>query len=163
MRAKVNRYFAEWRFSFLPISFADLISDYQKRTESIKKYLINGIGAYPARLSAERGDAVFFFANEKGRISPLTSKNLKHKLKEEISIKHGGDSYLLKINATRHLYATTALEMDLPRVLIDALTGHTTRGREPLSPFSLLLSDEIKIAAAPVAQHIAESLGLFQI
>ena len=164
IKGKPNRYFDEWRFSFLPAPFGEkLLLDYLSRAAEIKKYLVNEAGAYPARILAEQNNSLFFFVNDSGRIVPLTSKNLKRKLHQEIPAEYANVSFCWKINSLRHLFATTALELRIPRPLIDSLSGHTTRGREPLSPYSFVPANKIKSTAAQVAQQIATRLNLFQI
>lgn len=61
VKGKDNRRFDEWSFSFLPFPFGTLLRDYQSQATNILKHLVNAAGAFPNRISIERGDSAFFF------------------------------------------------------------------------------------------------------
>lgn len=158
IKGKSNRYYIEWRISYLAASFGSIIADYQAKADVFIEFLRDEIGVYPAAIRQQRNNALFFFAEENGNITPLKTRACKKKIETEIPSKTNTPPYLWKINAPRQLFATTAYNLNVPRRLIDALLGHSSRGREPLARFSGLFFNDIKTAADTVANEIAALL-----
>lgn len=160
--SKGNQKYEEWRPVFLAPPFGPLIEKY--KLEAINLLLrCRAEGNAPREIQAQRGRSLFFYVIGKRRqIVPLKTSVLRRFLREE-------DPDLLKpeypwqLNAPRQLYATLLAQSAIPRQLLDALLGHTTRGREPLGLYSLLPFKEIRKAALRAYRLVTQSLKLEEV
>lgn len=157
INAKTNRYFDEYRIGFLDADFSSLITNYQRSAENILSYVYNNYAVTPSIAIRNRDHKLFFLLDENGEVTPFTSAALKANLKEYVKT-DGTPIYDFRINAARQLFATTAADLGIERRLIDALMGHSSRGREPLFRYSDLPFDSIRSAARKASREIADAI-----
>lgn len=118
-------------------------------------------GAYEYDIINERKDSFLFLCENGKYVKPLTSELLYNCLcKAHAFLTPSLPEYPWETNSPRHLYATTALNLGIRRPVIDALMGHSSRGREPLNRNSFLSAGEIKMAAKAVARKLAADLQI---
>lgn len=157
--SKINKHFKEWRTVIVPSPFADLLKRYNISAQRVRRKLYDD-GLFEQDMLDSLGESFFFFATPR-RVIPVTTQSLGRALRAGTDGLLGIEPYPWKTNSPRHFFATTALEAGVPRRLIDALMGHTTRGREPLNRFSLLHFQELRQAASLIAHEINNRLGIF--
>lgn len=157
---KCNRFFDEWRVSRLLPPHGALLAQYKQYALDFAEYLTRKHGVFPSVFKEQLQNSFFFFIEDARHIAPVTTDNLRDKLRTGVSEETKLEKCLLRVNSPRHFFATTALESGIPRRLIDTLVGHSTQGREPLNRYSLLSADDIKAAARAISHAVAERLEI---
>lgn len=154
---KKNLVFDEWRMLSLTRPFAELLKFYRRAAEETIELLI-GNGAYPGDVAADRDGSLLFFISNSKYVHGITSGKLLDFLKNKTAL--AMPPYPWRLNAARHFFATTALLLEVPRKLIDALLGHMTTGREPRNKNAKLLSSDELAAAETIVKVIQEKLDI---
>jgi len=158
---KGNLIFDEWRYLYLPAPFGALIKNYQQSAASVIRSLRRHQGVYGDNIDLERGDSFLFLCDQTGKIQPLTSSSLYQSLCKNDPLVPLLPVYPWETNSPRHLYATTGLNFSISRPIIDALMGHSSRGREPLNRNSFLTATEIRQAAEKITGKVAADLDFY--
>lgn len=155
---KNNRFFEEWRVLRLPSPYGTLLARYKQSSFDFAKFLTREVGVFPSTFKEERNNSFFFFVEDERYITPITTDNFR--LKMRTGIPGELEQWLLRMNAPRHFFATTALELGIPRRSIDALVGHSTQGREALGRYSLLPLENLRNAARAISDEVAQRLDI---
>lgn len=163
VKAKYNQSFREWRALDLPMFVARQLVMYCDYRERAVRRLIYEHGRTPAEIAAKMNDAVLFFVRPGFLPRPVTTAALSEQIREapgadriELEVK----DFERRMTCPRHLFRSTAMKLRRHATIIDAIMGHSTRGRDPLGLFSLYDWTSQRTEAELIAAYLVEELRL---
>lgn len=160
LRSKPNKTYEEWRALLLPFPFGSLLKTYREEVTSLLELMWREGGTVYDLKQCRRDSFFFFVIGQRRRLIPLSTAYLRTVLREESETHLRLPAFLWRMNSPRHFFSSTAAGMGIPRILIDILMGHQTRGREVLGRYSLTLYEEVLQAARQISGVIARQLAI---
>jgi integrase len=155
---KVNGVHREWRvIDLAPLAVQQLLV-YQAHAADAIQRIWRDHARTLEEIQQARQQALFFFISRRYLPVPITTRTLGNYLRTADEL--GMPPFDWRLNSPRHFYRTKAVELGVPSTIIDALLGHSSRGREPLGIFSQHDRLEEREAAIFIASKVTEDLGL---
>jgi integrase len=155
---KINGVHREWRVIDLAPLAAEQLRVYQTWAANVTQRVRRDHRRTLGEIKQAQQQALFFSISRRHLPVPVTTRTLSYYLRTADEL--GIPPFDWRLNSPRHFYRTTAVELGVPLSIIDALLGHSSRGREPLNVFSQHNRLEEREAAILIADKVTEELGL---
>jgi len=156
--AKINQKHSEWRTLELAPEAAGILRNYQIAAAQTRRHPKLLTEYKSAEINARIGDSFFFYLRR--TLSPVkfSTRRLGELVRDHSYLEY--EPFPWKLNAPRHLYRTTACELQVPEKIINSLMGHQTMGMESLGLFSAEDRSNESIWGAKISAELSKILNL---